>query len=435
MVKDYESIIAINDRKNKWCFFARIIGLWKCTDPNNSDMPLKIDLVLQDNYGHKIDAQIGRDLIPKFHDCVKEDGVYIMYNFHVTLNHLEVKTTSHTYYLNFTNHTRIKVVDDETVPMYSYFFSHPSTFLSKNYRSENLVDVIGMLSKVEFEDDYFIEGEMKKIVSMDLTNYEYRYKCILHGAFYVQLSEFLLSKSPDNVCIALFFGKMTYLKGIPTVQNFGKYTKLIFNPNYEAALDLKQRLDITFSPSYGVYETNETTEMHILKQWLYSNTRSTIYDLRTCAMESMCVILGKVQPMQPGRHWCYLSCVCNIKVIPDGHRYYCERCNRHVLMVNHRYMISLRVSDPTASATFVMHDRMAVEFFGMSCSQMLEIDGKDAVSDYVPEPISKMVGKCYLFMVFTKVSPGDDADKCYPVSKVTDDDALIQSFKRQQSLE
>jgi hypothetical protein len=39
-------------------------------------------------------------------------------------------------------------------------------------------------------------------------------------------------------------------------------------------------------------------------------------------------------------------------------------------------MISLRVSDPTASATFVMHDRMAVEFFGMSCSQMLEIDGK-----------------------------------------------------------
>jgi hypothetical protein len=28
-----------------------------------------------------------------------------------------------------------------------------------------------MLSKVEFEDDYFIEGEMKKIVSMDLTNY------------------------------------------------------------------------------------------------------------------------------------------------------------------------------------------------------------------------------------------------------------------------
>jgi hypothetical protein len=178
MVKDYESIIAINDRKNKWCFFARIIGLWKCTDPNNSDMPLKIDLVLQDNYvsfliiqlyccngsfsigmiyqflslytvhdlftfflakGHKIDAQIGRDLIPKFHDCVKEDGVYIMYNFHVTLNHLEVKTTSHTYYLNFTNHTRIKVVDDETVPMYSYFFSHPSTFLSKNYRSENLV--------------------------------------------------------------------------------------------------------------------------------------------------------------------------------------------------------------------------------------------------------------------------------------------------------
>ncbi|PNX85582.1 replication factor-A carboxy-terminal domain protein, partial [Trifolium pratense] len=151
--------------------------------------------------------------------------------------------------------------------------------------------------------------------------------------------------------------------------------------------------------------------------------------------ESMYVIFAKVGPFEPDCHWWYLSCVCNMKVIPDGHKYYCERCNRHVLMVNYRYMIRLHVSDPTGSAAFVMHDRMAAEFFGMSCSQMLKYDGKDAVPDYVPESFSNMVGKCYLFMIFTKVSAEDDADKYYPVSKVTDDDALIQSFKRLQSIE
>jgi hypothetical protein len=89
--------------------------------------------------GHKIDATIGGELITKFQQSVKEGGVYIMYNFYVTLNQLELKTTSHEYFLNFTSDTKIKAVENELVPIYSYVFTHPTEFLSRNYRSEVLV--------------------------------------------------------------------------------------------------------------------------------------------------------------------------------------------------------------------------------------------------------------------------------------------------------
>jgi len=51
------------------------------------------------------------------------------------------------------------------------------------------------------------------------------------------------------------------------------------------------------------------------------------------------------------------------------------------------------------------------------------------MSSYVPDELLNMVEKCYLFKVFSKVGVGCDGEKCYPISKINDDEELSGRFK------
>jgi len=55
------------------------------------------------------------------------------------------------------------------------------------------------------------------------------------------------------------------------------------------------------------------------------------------------------------------------------------------------------------------------------------------MSSYVPDELLNMVGKCYLFKVFSKVGAGCDGEKCYLISKINDDEELSGRFKRHNS--
>ena len=55
------------------------------------------------------------------------------------------------------------------------------------------------------------------------------------------------------------------------------------------------------------------------------------------------------------------------------------------------------------------------------------------MTSYVPNELLNMVGKCYLFKVFPKVGARVNDEKCYPISKINDDEELIGRFKRHNS--
>jgi len=55
------------------------------------------------------------------------------------------------------------------------------------------------------------------------------------------------------------------------------------------------------------------------------------------------------------------------------------------------------------------------------------------VTSYVPNKLLNMVEKCYLFKVFSKVGAGANGEKCYPISKINDNEELIGRFKRHNS--
>jgi len=51
------------------------------------------------------------------------------------------------------------------------------------------------------------------------------------------------------------------------------------------------------------------------------------------------------------------------------------------------------------------------------------------VTSYVPNELLNMVEKGYMF----KIGAGVNGEKCYPISKINDDEELIGRFKRHNS--
>jgi len=50
----------------------------------------------------------------------------------------------------------------------------------------------------------------------------------------------------------------------------------------------------------------------------------------------MFVIMATVDQYVIDGGWWYLSCVCHEQVVHDSRAYYCERCNKYVLMITLR---------------------------------------------------------------------------------------------------
>jgi len=47
----------------------------------------------------------------------------------------------------------------------------------------------------------------------------------------------------------------------------------------------------------------------------------------------MSIVMATVDQYVADGGWWFLSCVCHEQVVPDSLAYYCERCNKHVLMI------------------------------------------------------------------------------------------------------
>lgn len=44
----YDSIMEISDRRNDWCFFARVLKVWTVSDVHKHVVPLSMEMVLMD---------------------------------------------------------------------------------------------------------------------------------------------------------------------------------------------------------------------------------------------------------------------------------------------------------------------------------------------------------------------------------------------------
>ncbi|KAK2396507.1 replication factor A protein [Trifolium repens] len=435
MAPKHDSISDISPAKENWNLIVRVVRLWYVKNTVKDKLPFSNEMVLMDSKGDRIHATVRRTLIYKFNKELKEDSVFAISNFGVVSNIGSYRTTKHLYKLNFQFSTRIKLSGSRYVPQNLYLINHPAEIFSGRYDTNYLVDLMGMLTAVDVEKTYQRNGAQSKNVVIELDHDGYRFKCTLFGAYVDMLNAFLASGKTDNVVVVILLAKVKILQGRAIIQNTIYSTKLLFNPVYSAAVDLKKKMvENNDTPSHFSNRLQDNSNVSLIEDFMQDSLYATIEGLKKSRDEGVFVVSATVKLIVDDNDWWYTACVCNNKVYPDERMYFCEKCNKHVLNVSPKYRIKVRVIDSTDSAIFVIFDRDGVELFNMACAEMIHSVGLDENSSRIPKPILDLVDKTYLFKVETNISEETRYEKSYRVNRITANAEVVAMFNAKYSI-
>ncbi|KAJ1413994.1 Nucleic acid-binding, OB-fold [Sesbania bispinosa] len=222
---------------------------------------------------------------------------------------------------------------------------------------------------------------------------------LIEGAAY-SISNFCVGENSGEFKYSMHLYKLAKVKsfkGKVSLQNALHASKLIFNPDFDKAVELRKRLEENSeSVSQPLSQIAEAPKMSIEEEFLTHTIMKTIEELKDTNEKCCCIVMATIKHLIDGEDWWYRLKVC--------------------------------VIDATDSATFVLFDRDVASILGISCSDLLESTDQ-APDKQFPYEICSLVDKTFLFKVDKKIVSNSRFEQSYKVRKLCSDSQLIQQFK------
>ncbi|CAL1401462.1 unnamed protein product [Linum trigynum] len=155
----------LSTNSQKWIIQTRVSWKWIATNCNTRKL-LHLDLVLINSEGSDIWAMIPPFLIPKFESTLKEQEVYEIRHFKVTLAKNAFRPVPNRLMLEFDSATLVQHVKSfPSIPSYKFYFLEHSDMMQRLYDKKNL-SVTSKISATKCWKDItlkLIEGEMLRV--------------------------------------------------------------------------------------------------------------------------------------------------------------------------------------------------------------------------------------------------------------------------------
>ncbi|ESW21756.1 hypothetical protein PHAVU_005G096800 [Phaseolus vulgaris] len=372
--------------------------------------------------GDRIHVSVRRTLIYKFQNDIFEDKVYSFNFFSVSTNTGSYGTTCHQYKINFQFGTKVTCVGNDLVSCPKPHYTPIFVLKASGFDTDYLVDVIGILTGVGTERELNRSSSTTKLNAISIEADGYRIECTLFGNYVDELNTFISSGDVENIVIRVHFAKVF-------LQNCLDCTKIIYNDKSKDATELKKMMiESTDSPTQGLSQLCDSGKQNVEDEFISFIHRNTIQGLKDCKKESTFVILATIKHIVADDDWWYTTCLCGKAVYPDSKMFFCEKCNKHVIKVQQRYKLKLRVIDETNSTTFVLFDRDATTLINKSCAELFESHDKNVDSGVLPKDFDLLIDKVVLFKVGCVKYQYLRFDQSFRVKKVCIDDSTIQRF-------
>ncbi|KAL6538033.1 hypothetical protein OROGR_012021 [Orobanche gracilis] len=102
-------------------------------------------------------------------------------------------------------------------------------------------DVLGILTNVGEERFIDSSSRLTKLNVIELENKGVKITCSLWGVFVDQLNTYIETSFAGTTVVALFSVKIKEFQGKITLQNTMHFTKMVFNPKFPEAIELRGR--------------------------------------------------------------------------------------------------------------------------------------------------------------------------------------------------
>uniref|UniRef100_I1PWS3 DUF223 domain-containing protein n=1 Tax=Oryza glaberrima TaxID=4538 RepID=I1PWS3_ORYGL len=408
---------------------VRISRIWEFRGTNEDDNIKHLDLVLLDQKGDAIYAEIPPDAIPLLNQYLQEGN--IVYISKITVNNAKpsYRAVGNPYMIKLNKRTCIIEAKDQPMDFPKYTFDLVSfdklhDFTSKTDRFLDVIGKIIAVSNAAMISTSSSDYRMRRIVKLqDLSG-----KTIdlsLSGKRAVEFDgETILEVGQNNHIIAIFVGtSMKILKGTYEFLSGTTACRWYINENDIPEIKMFQKcLPPHADPIQKLYlQSDEDMQRSIEHKTLAELKEIDPFVDKDEKYQCTATIIG----IQERKTWCYQACkLCNCKMIWDGSILKCKKENCPCRQYEYKYKIPFIANDGTASLELVLFEKKGTELIGRTAETMK----RQYDINQTPPEIKAWIGHKFTFIV--KVLPNITINADEPSFEVL---TIKKRFGRQHS--
>ncbi|KAJ1270376.1 hypothetical protein BS78_06G048300 [Paspalum vaginatum] len=358
---------------------ARVCQKWELRGGTNDGSIVHLDLILTDEKGNNMYAEIPKTEIERKGPLVEEGNIFIISHFRVSNAKDTFMPVPGNYMIEFTYHTLVDPVIDSTLAIPELVY-HLTPFADLEQHAgvhSRFIDVIGVLVEVSDTKTVHLMGKAtptitRDIVLRDLSYFEIKVTLWGHRASSFTIDT-VYDPNESKPVVVLLVGTIVktyqghYLSGSAACRWF-------FNPPIPQANTFYNRSH---------------------------NFHDTCYH---------CTVV--IAHLVPGERWWFFSCArCNKSCIQQGSGYKCMLC----LSTVSKYKVAFVATNGTAEAQMICFGDVATRIIGKLVQQLMRAGRPN--EDFPPD-IAALVSLKFTFAIMLTGQSFEKPEKSYRVLSV-----------------
>ncbi|KAF5205815.1 Replication protein a dna-binding subunit b [Thalictrum thalictroides] len=383
-------LVSLNPYQGNWTIKVRVTSKGNLRTYKNARGEGQVfNVELTDQDGTQIQATMFNEAAKKFYDKFELGKVYYISKGTLRVANKQFKTVKNDYEMTLNENSQVEeVVEEGTFIPETKFNFVPIDELGSYVNGKELADVVGVVLNVSPTLSIRRKLDNESIPKRDITIADESKKTVvvsLWNDFATTIGQELLDTVDTAPIVAFKSLKVGDFQGV-SLSTLGKSTVLI-NPDIPEAKKLR-----------SWYNTEgKGTSMDSVGSGIVSNTSRngarSMYSDRVCIShitsnpslgddkpEFFC-LKAYISYIKPDQTMWYRACKhCNKKVVEAiGSGYSCEACQKNDNECNLRYIMVVKVADPSGEAWLSVFNEQAEQIIGCSAEELdrMKKDGND----------------------------------------------------------
>ncbi|XP_024965398.1 replication protein A 70 kDa DNA-binding subunit A-like [Cynara cardunculus var. scolymus] len=451
-----------NIQKDNSTVKVRIVRLWKKSIFKNPDEIYSIEMILMDEQGTKIQANVLQKWIPKFTNLLQEGAAVFIKNPTIARYATKLMVGNNIAFIDdldiqkddFTVKVRIVRLWKQPV------FKNPDEIYSiemilmdeqaPKYKQMSYVigEVIACETMVTLLDS---NGKAKRRMQLKMQDLGgVKIQVTLWDAFAEELNNCVsTNKDKGIVVLVIQFAMVKTYREKPFLSNSFNGTRLFINSDIDEIKDFKKSLNQKSGESKLSQQISMLSGMSYSyhEDFLDRTNRANIVEISEIVEAKSLIVLGTVKAFRKDVPWFYMGCTrCNRKVRPtyiisdkdddsgmkgerDSFDCMIDRCRGNQTEVLLKFRISLRVQDDTGIVSLTLFDREANKVLNQTATELYEKVKKSGDVDMFLDELDVLLDR--RFAIKIDITDYNIKNRCfiYGISKLTDDDAILNDLE------
>ncbi|XP_076955796.1 replication protein A 70 kDa DNA-binding subunit B-like [Bidens hawaiensis] len=443
--KNFTMFNSLDVSNNDCLLKVHILRLWRLKDNNKPGEDWSIEMILQDETGHRMQAYVRKPCIPKHDVWLAENRSLIVRKASLGANLSTYRVVDSPHKLCFTSETRLSICDEFKGHIYGLSFATFDDIKANNVTQNGTIDVIGHVSKFfDNKNSFFREAQHQNRRTMEFADLSGKTIYLTLWDDYLKQLIKYVSDNPNKeyLIIVLKFARVKYYGENVYVQNsYGnQVSRLMINDYLYEVIDYKKRLlEISSKVNVEVPKPVGSSKLLTVKdEFLKKYPFYSISDLCTILEAKNVVIIGTIKYILGNKEWYYNGCKrCSRKITStfvNGVKVYeCKNssCNSQGVTTGPRFRIPIRVQDTTGVVSLTLFDRDARQLFNKPADEFVTTDVEVDPMHTFPKELNTILEKKFAFIVEVSDYNIRNSYDVYSVTKLTDDQDVLNDLDKQ----